>query len=137
MNSPSPFVVSDEGEVAQKKIWNETFALLRKEAPNAKMASFLFDYREGRLTPCRARVEYNPPIRIQDFGVGGLLYKQDIAIQIPKSGRESLQCLPSNNPFPEEKLPLFFTTLTSHSLVNVIFLLPVSSFTHSGSHSTL
>ena len=29
---PSPFVLSNEGETAQRKIWDETIALLKKEA---------------------------------------------------------------------------------------------------------
>jgi retinol dehydrogenase-12 len=32
---PSSFVLSKEGEVAQKKVWDETVALLKKEAPDA------------------------------------------------------------------------------------------------------
>ncbi|KAF1956652.1 short-chain dehydrogenase/reductase SDR [Byssothecium circinans] len=35
---PSPFVVSPEGQKIQKKIWDETVALLRKEAPGVDMA---------------------------------------------------------------------------------------------------
>ncbi|KAK3201342.1 hypothetical protein GRF29_185g601297 [Pseudopithomyces chartarum] len=35
---PSPFVVSDEGEKAQKKIWEETIALLEKEATGVNVS---------------------------------------------------------------------------------------------------
>jgi NAD(P)-dependent dehydrogenase (short-subunit alcohol dehydrogenase family) len=35
---PSSFVVSDEGEKVQKKIWDETLALLRKEAPGVDVS---------------------------------------------------------------------------------------------------
>jgi hypothetical protein len=38
--SPSAFVISDEGEVAQKQIWKETIALFKKEAPKADISSF-------------------------------------------------------------------------------------------------
>lgn len=35
---PSPFVESDEGEKAQKKIWDETIALLREEAKGVNVS---------------------------------------------------------------------------------------------------
>ncbi|KAE9379480.1 short-chain dehydrogenase/reductase SDR [Stipitochalara longipes BDJ] len=38
--NPSNFVTSNEGEVAQKQIWKETIALLKKEAPKADISSF-------------------------------------------------------------------------------------------------
>jgi hypothetical protein len=40
MDSPSTFVFSPEGEVAQKQIWKETISLLKKEAPEADIAGF-------------------------------------------------------------------------------------------------
>jgi retinol dehydrogenase-12 len=33
--SPSAFVLSLEGQAAQRQIWDETLALLKKEAPDA------------------------------------------------------------------------------------------------------
>jgi retinol dehydrogenase-12 len=38
--SPSDFIISDEGEVAQKQIWRETIALLKKEAPETDISFF-------------------------------------------------------------------------------------------------
>ena len=35
---PSPFVVSDEGEKVQRKIWDETIALLEKEATGVNVS---------------------------------------------------------------------------------------------------
>ncbi|KAF2796331.1 short-chain dehydrogenase/reductase SDR [Melanomma pulvis-pyrius CBS 109.77] len=35
---PSKFVLSEEGKIAQKKIWKETFEIFRKEAPKANIS---------------------------------------------------------------------------------------------------
>lgn len=40
-SSPSSFILSTEGEVAQKQVWHETIQLLKQEAPSADISSFV------------------------------------------------------------------------------------------------
>jgi hypothetical protein len=37
---PSSFVLSEQGKIIQKKIWDETLEVFRKEAPTAQIPSF-------------------------------------------------------------------------------------------------